>query len=88
MKRILPLSFALAVAATASADSNWRMHPTFDEEVGRVVETPEYTYFTSRTMPLKTGRVDAKSLFRYDKEGDELQTLSQHCQMKDWHTVR
>ena len=76
MKRILPLSFALAVAATASADSNWRMHPTFDEEVGRVVETPEYTYFTSRTMPLKTGRIDAKSLFRYDKEGDELQTLS------------
>ena len=58
------------------ADANWRMHPTFDELVGRVVETPEYTYFTSRTLPVLSSRDDYKSLFRYDKDGDELRVLS------------
>lgn len=56
--------------------SNWRMHPTFDERVERVIDTPDFVYFTSRTLPSMTQRENVYSLFRYDKGAQELRTLS------------
>lgn len=80
MKRLSSLLTAIFCILAAGAHPDWRMHPTFDEEVTRIVDTPRFTYFTSRTQPYKP---DSKynseeflSLFRYDKEGDELLSLS------------
>lgn len=71
----LSVSFLLSPLLHA-ADSNWKLHPIFDEEVTHVVETPKYVYFTSRQMKLNTANQTFLSLFRYDKEGEELVALS------------
>ena len=46
------------------ADPNWRIHTTFDEEVSRVVETPNYVYFTSRNLEENGFTETFFSLFR------------------------
>ena len=80
MKHTLSLSLALGMAAVAWGNPNWKMHNTFDEEVARLIDTENYTYFISRTQPYNSKIVDNQShlfsLFRYDKEADELMTLS------------
>ncbi|MBD5357766.1 MAG: hypothetical protein HDR88_12295 [Bacteroides sp.] len=57
------------------ANPRWKMHTTFDGTIDHVFETPEYVYFTSRAMADMNGQ-RRMSLFRYDKEGDEIQALS------------
>lgn len=77
MKKITALILAIFIFTSANAaDSNWKIHPTFDEEVTHVVETPQYVYFTSRQMVLNPSSEVYQSLFRYDKKGEELMSLS------------
>lgn len=79
MKRLLSLLITITALA-AFADPSWRMHTTFDEEVTRIVDTGKFTYFTSRCQPYsptsKYNTTEYLSLFRYDKENDELLNLS------------
>lgn len=79
MKRLLSLLMVITVFA-ASANPSWKMHTTFDEEVTRIVDTGKFTYFTSRCQPYTPGSeynsTEYLSLFRYDKENDELLNLS------------
>lgn len=77
MKKILYLILFISLWNVGkAADSDWRIHPIFDEEVAHVVETPEYVYFTSKnTKDFGTADVFS-SLFRYDKKGEELMELS------------
>ena len=77
MKKLLFLFSIFLSVATLSlkADANWRMHPTFDEEVTHIFETPRYVYFTSRNMHADAAN-SSLALFRYDKEGDELISMS------------
>ena len=56
--------------------SGWKMHPIFDEEVTHVVETPGYVYFTSKNMADNEWNEVFLSLFRYDKKGEEVVSLS------------
>lgn len=58
-----------------SADSDWKLHPIFDEEVTHVIETPDYVYFTSKNSTTTSAEA-FQSLFRYDKKGEELMSLS------------
>ncbi len=80
MKTILSLSVSLCVAGIAAGNPNWKIHNTFDEEVTRLVDTGDYVYFISRTQPFSKEEIQNSknlfSLFRYDKEADELLTLS------------
>lgn len=80
MKYILSLFMTLAVFLSAKADPNWKMHTTFDEEVTRVIDTGDAVYFTGRTQPynpkLKACREEILSLFRFDKDSEEIQSLS------------
>ncbi|MCH5236944.1 MAG: hypothetical protein J1E95_04005 [Muribaculaceae bacterium] len=76
MKRIIPLILTLTISSGISADSNWRMHVSFDEFVNHVVDSPEFVYFTSRTFPAAANIEPYYTLFRYDKAGDELISLS------------
>ena len=79
MKRLISLCLSIT-AFTCLADPSWKMHTTFDEEVTRIVDTGRFTYFTSRTQPFVAGTeynsTEFLSLFRYDKESDELMSLS------------
>lgn len=59
-----------------AALTDWKLHPIFDEEVSHVVDTPDYVYFTSRNMEENSNNATFFSLFRYDKKGEELQSLS------------
>ncbi len=65
----------LVSVLTVWADPRWKMHVTYDGEIDNIFETPDYVYFTSRAMKDYQGQ-RRMSLFRYDKAGDEIQTLS------------
>lgn len=74
-KQIVTIFLLFLAALNVSADPRWKMHTTFDGEIDYIFETPEYVYFTSRAMP-DMNEERRMSLFRYDKDGDELQALS------------
>lgn len=76
MRLRYPLSILLFLASAIPLFADWRMHPTFDGEVNHVVETPDYVYFTSRVLPSNNMFPDSFSLFRYDKNGEEMMSLS------------
>lgn len=77
MKKILSLILILTLFVPLYADDmSWKMHPIFDEEVTHVVETPDYVYFTSRNVVKNSSQDVYESLFRYDKKGEELISLS------------
>lgn len=77
MKRLLSLILFLpSFWLLRAADSDWRIHLNFDEEVTHVIETPDYVYFTSRRLPVNNNTEALSSLFRYDKKGEELLSLS------------
>ncbi|MCH5222888.1 MAG: hypothetical protein J1E82_02515 [Muribaculaceae bacterium] len=77
MKRIIFILLAAITGIQAvMADGNWKMHPTFDEEVSHVIETPGYVYFTSRNMAINDYNNTYFALFRYDKSGEEIISLS------------
>lgn len=79
MKRIFSLLVALTALLCCRADPNWLMHPPFNDAMTHMVETPAFVYFTARTQPYtgnKYNALDYQTLFRYDKENDELQSLS------------
>lgn len=80
MKQLLSLCLALLTVIAVNGSSDWKMHNTFDEEVTRLIDTGNYVYFISRTQPynknVALNRRTLFSLFRYDKEADELMTLS------------
>lgn len=80
MKRIASLLVAVLSVFGVYAASDWKMHTTFDEEVTRLIDTPDFVYFTSRTQPYvvnsKFNNVEYLSLFRYDKKNDEMENLS------------
>ena len=77
MKRILSLIlFFCFIVNLKGADSDWKLHPIFDEEVTHIIDTPDYVYFTSRNMALNEWNDVFLSLFRYDKKGDEIISLS------------
>ena len=80
MKHILSLSIALCACGATWGNPDWKIHNTFDEEVSRIVDTSKHTYFISRTQPYSSteslNNLNLYSLFRYDKEADELSALS------------
>lgn len=76
IKRIILILSITISALNVEADSSWKIHPTFDEEVSHVVDTPRYVYFTSRNMVENEWNDTYFALFRYDKEGDEIISLS------------
>ncbi len=59
----------------------WRLHPTFDGNVERIIDTPDYTYFLSHNQPFWEGTVDniniTMSLFRCAKDAEELEWLNE-----------
>lgn len=58
------------------ASGNWRMHPNFLDEITHLVPTNNYVYFTSRKLPENEVTTPGLSLFRYDKNDDEIISLS------------
>lgn len=68
--------FTFVFNAMKADDSNWKLHPIFDEEVSHVIETPNLVYFTSRNLMENKTTESYFSLFRYDKKGEELMPLS------------
>lgn len=76
MSRALLIIFlSILSALPMMSNPRWKMHTTFDGEIDNLFETPDYVYFTSRAMADMNDQ-RRMSLFRYDKEGDELQSLS------------
>ncbi len=70
----------LSLTAVAEINGSWRMHPTFNLQATSMAETADYVYFASlpqtydpEILSLATFE---NSLFRYDKDSDEIVPLS------------
>lgn len=71
-----------AMAPLGAGAEQWRLHPTYDGNVERIIDTPDFTYFLSycqKFMPSVSSNANIYlTLFRYDKQGDEVEALN--CQ--------
>lgn len=82
---LLTLIAAAALPATAAISGQWRLHPTFDNSILKIIDTPTRTYFIGYSQPYlynvpALSKPDC-SLFFYDKEGDELVAAAQRFDM-------
>lgn len=66
-----------------NAEGNWRMHPNFLDEITHIIPTNDFVYFTSRKLPDNEVTYPYLSLFRYDKTGNELISLSTDNALSD-----
>lgn len=59
----------------------WRLHPTFDGKIERIIDTPDYTYVLSNSQQYLEGYSDNgiiyRSLFKYDKDAEDFTWMSQ-----------
>lgn len=73
---ILTLIAASALPAAAAITGQWRLHPSFDNSIVKVLDTPTRTYFMgypqSYNASVSLLSMTDCSLFFYDKEGDEM----------------
>ena len=71
---------AFLIPAGASAAEQWRIHQSYDGDCAGIFDTKKYTYFLGYMQkydPLVPGAdVPYISVYRYDKEGDELIPLN------------
>lgn len=71
----------------------WRLHPTFNGNVVRLIDTPDYLYILSNNQFIIENDGDYgniyRSLYRYDKDGDTLEWLSRANMLSESvvHTV-
>lgn len=67
---------AMICTMAQSLTGEWRVYPTFDKYVDRIVETPEKVYFTGQVQQYIQDYVNKGdqfcSLFAYDKATDEI----------------
>ncbi|MCH5232624.1 MAG: hypothetical protein J1E78_03220 [Muribaculaceae bacterium] len=66
-----------------AADGNMKPHPNFLDKIENVVETPGYVYFTSHKIPENDLTDPGMTLFRYDKQSEELIPLSTYNFLTD-----
>lgn len=80
MKKIILLILTIIVSVNIGFSQQMRLHATYDGNVARMVDTEDFTYFLSLSQPYFQNMGDFgvkyQNLFRYDKNGDELQFLN------------
>lgn len=73
-------SLLLLCCAFAAGAEDWRLLPSYDGQMERVVDTSRYTYFLGASRQYVKGDAVVGSLpgvlFRYDKEGEEMMHLN------------
>lgn len=71
----------------AAFAEQWRLHPTFDGKIERIIDTPDYTYFLSYNqmyLPIVSSTENIYlSIFRYDKENEEVLFLNKQNLLSD-----
>lgn len=71
---------ACSLSSFAAMTGDWKIYPSFDYSLERVLETPDRVYFCGYSKYYtKTSQTHADplmSLFCYDKKGDEVMALS------------
>lgn len=86
LKRFILHTLALLFPLIAHSEQ-WRLHPTYDGSLSRIVDTEKYTYLLSQAQPFFADMGDfAKkyfTLFRYDKEGEEILGLNKQNLLSD-----
>lgn len=76
----ISLLFAAFTGVASSLTGEWRVYPSFNDNIQQIVETPGKVYFTAMPQDYVAGYAnnDDKycSLFVYDKDSDELRAES------------
>lgn len=75
------LTLLTCIGASAKIAGSWKLHPTFDNSVEKVIDTPSRCYFMGFNQNLNDIIVfktaPDMTLFYYDKEGDEIVAAAQ-----------
>lgn len=82
----------LSMVSTFQAEgAQWRLHPSYDGQILRIADTPDYVYFfgTKQTYnPLDSKAQQLNGIiFRYDKKGEEIIDLNPQNLLSD-NTVK
>lgn len=90
MKRILTLLTGACIATSAmypALKGDWVLHPTYDSNTWKIIDTPSRTYTLGHAQPYVPKELqyaDPQSfLFYYDKEGDELRSQTSRTGLSD-----
>lgn len=79
MRKII-ICFLLGMMPLLLSAEQWRLHPTFDGNVERIIDTPDYTYILSYNQIYMPNSNDNSSksisLYRYDKKEEELEWIN------------
>lgn len=88
--RLLGAALLLATAAPqagAAPAGDWKLHPTFDSNILRVIDTPEKVYMLARPQDYNTAYAPYSTpyanLFVYDKESEEMLSYSKRNYLSD-----
>ena len=77
----------LPLTSKAAITGQWKVYPTFDNNVSQIIDTPETVYFTALPQPYnKTVAIISEplcNLFSYDKKSGELRGLSIHDKLSE-----
>lgn len=82
---IFMMILMLAGVYTKSHAEQWRLHASYDDQMERVIDTPDYVYFLGTKQKYNPSLSAASTffgtLFRYDKSGEEMQYLNSQNQL-------
>lgn len=76
----LILMIILTVGYASGNAADWRLHPTYDGNIDKIIDTPDCTYVLSFNQPVFEGTTDngnrTLSLYRYNKQNEDMTFLN------------
>ena len=85
--RGISIAVMIMLGSLMSMGEQWRLHPTYDGNVDRLIDTKDYTYLLGLAQMYWTDVADTKlkygMLFRYSKDDEELLALNRQNMLSE-----
>lgn len=78
---------ASAITASAAISGDWKLHPTFDANIQKVIDTPGKVYMQCLSQPVMPGTAGYTEsfpvIFEYDKTSEEMKALNKRNKLSE-----